>query len=623
MNHIYLPESLTNLGSCAFRNCEKLDSIILPNGLNGIENYTFENCSSLKHVSIPSNISFIGNSAFAHCTNLTSIYLNSNAIVSGTKQDEGIKKIFGGQVIKCILGDNVTTIGDYAFSGCKNLESVTISGSVKEIGNHAFSTCSALKKVIVPNIQEWYDISFKDAFSNPLRYAHHLYKDEENEITTLYIPDGIVTINDYAFYMCSSLKSVQIPNSLTKIGNDAFYNCNIDKVIVPDIAAWCGISFGSTFGGQLYSDENTEITDLIIPDGVKNINSHAFYGFTNLASVYIPSSVESIGESAFSSCEGLNKVIIPDLGAWCSISFDYSGSPLGCAHHIYSDKDTEIFDLVIPNGVVTINDYAFKEASFLTSITIPEGVSRIGKYAFQSCNRVTNLYLSEGVKELGLWAFSGCSELSVVTIPSSLNKIDYYGFDGCNKLSKVIIPDLTSWCKVSFSDKYSNPLTMSHRIFSDTETEIKELNIPDDVITISKYAFSNCSSLSSITLPQSVTNFGERAFSGCNGVTSIWSRITAPYDIPDNVFEYKDESGKTDGYLRATLYVPTGTKDRYETTNGWKNFKYIEEYDPTGILHLTADKKKYLNSIFDLNGQHLTTPQKGINIINGQKVIVK
>ena len=601
LNHIYLPESLTNLGSCAFRNCEKLDSIILPNGLNGIENYTFENCSSLKHVSIPSNISFIGNSAFAHCTNLTSIYLNSNAIVSGTKQDEGIKEIFGGQVIKCILGDNVTTIGNYSFSNCKNLKSITFMGKVETIKQRAFASCNALEKVIVPNIDSWCGISFASSIDNPLSYAHHLYSDEDTEITDLIIPEGIETIGDNAFYYCSGLNSITIPSGLKKIGNGAFTLCEIEKVVVSDLASYCGITFGCKLGSRLYSDENTEIIDLIIPEGVTSISGDAFDGFYNLKSVSIPRSLTSIGMRAFSGCEGLTKVIVPDIAAWCSISFDGSGSnPLCCAQHLYSDNNTEITELDIPDKTEKIGSYAFYNASFLTKVRISNGVTAIGESAF-----------------------AGCKMMTSVIIPSTLNKIEWWAFSGCENLVKVVIPDLAAWCAISFDNNDTNPLSTAHHLYSDEDTEIKKLEIPDGVTSIGKYSFYGCGSINSIILPRTVTTFGEYAFRGCNGVTSVWSRITAPYDIPTTVFSYEDNNGKLDGYLRATLYVPTGTKSRYESTAGWKEFKYIEEYDPTGIIDLNSNQKQEPHRIYDLSGKRIGHAQKGINIINGQKVIVK
>ena len=130
----------------------------------------------------------------------------------------------------------------------------------------------------------------------------------------------MTSIGSSAFYGCRGLTSVTIGNSVESIGNGAFYGCSgLTKVIVNDIAAWCNISFGSFsasnpfyYAKHLYSDENTEITNLVIPDGVTSIGSRAFASCTGLTSVTIPNSVTSIGSSAFSSCKGLTSVTIPN-----------------------------------------------------------------------------------------------------------------------------------------------------------------------------------------------------------------------------------------------------------------------------------------------------------------------
>ena len=442
----------------------------------GILSKIFSGCSNITSITIGSGVKRMIESAFSDCKNTTSVMWNAKNYPAFSSYSSNPFYNIRTQITEFIMGDEVTSIPAYMCYGMSNLKSINIPDGVTSIGESAFYNCSGLKKVIVPDIKNWCSIKFGSSSANPLYYAHHLYNDDNTEITKLVIPDDVTSINSYAFSGCSGLTSVTIPNSVTSIGSYAFQACS-------------------------------GLTSVTIPNNVTSIGSYAFYECSGLTSITIPNSVTSIGSYAFYKCSGLKKVIVPDIENWCSIGFgDYYSNPLQYAHHLYSDVNTEITKLVIPDGVTSIGSDAFSGCSGLTSVTIPSSVTSIGKKAFD-----------------------GCSGLTSVTIPNSVTSIGSSAFYNCSGLKKVIVPDIKNWCSIKFGENYANPLYYAHHLYSDENTEITELIIPDGVVSIGSSAFYACSSLTSVTIPNSVTSIGSSAFYGCSGLKSItWNAKNYP-----------------------------------------------------------------------------------------------
>ena len=417
------PKGLVYVGDFAYKYKGTMPantSITLKEGTVGIASYAFYDCDSLTSVTIPNSVTSIGSSAFFDCDGLTSV----------------------------TIPNSVTSISSSAFSSCSGLTSVTIPNSVTSIVAGVFSGCSGLKKVIVPDfdIKNWCSIKFVYVNDNPLYYAHHLYSDENTEITEFVIPDGVTSIGSCAFIGCSGLTSVTIPNSVTSIGSDAFDDCSgLKKVIVPDfdIKNWCRIKFGNIdanplyYAHHLYSDENTEITELVIPDDVTSISDRAFSGCSGLTSVTIPNSVTSIGSSAFLGCSGLTSVTIPE-----SVTSIGSYAFRGCSG---------LTSVTIPNSVTSIGDYAFYGCSGLTSVTIPNSVTSIGDHAFYGCSGLTSVTIPNGVNSISSYAFYGCRGLTSVTIPNSVTSINSQAFYNTRIISLTIGTGIRSIASDAFS----------------------------------------------------------------------------------------------------------------------------------------------------------------------------
>ena len=226
---------------------------------------------------------------------------------------------------------SVTSIGDYAFSYCSGLTSVTIPNSVTSIGGSVFYGCSGLTSVTIGNSVtsiggfEFYGCS---------------------ALTSVTIGNSVTSIGGFAFAYCSALTSVTIGNSVTSIGVGAFHGCS-------------------------------GLTSVTIPNSVTSIGERAFYGCSGLTSVTIPNSVTSIGNSAFYGCSGLTSVTIPN-----SVTSIGNEAFYGCSG---------LTSVTIPNSVTSIGNEAFYACSGLTSVTIPNSVTSIGDRAFYECLNLSSL----------------------------------------------------------------------------------------------------------------------------------------------------------------------------------------------------------------------------------------
>ena len=613
LTSVTIPNSVTEIGSTAFYNCSGLTSISIPNSVIDIGKSAFNGCTGLTSITIPNSVTWIGNNAFDGCTSLAELifedgketlsleYNNYNSSGDG----EGL--FYDCPLENLYLGRNLTyeTSKNYGYSPftyIETLKSVAIGKSATSIETNAFYGCTGLTEITVDSGNAKYDSrdncnAIIETTTNTLIYG----------CKSSNIPNSVTSIGASAFYGCTGLTSVTIPNSVTSIGEEVFYGCTgLTEVNISDLSAWCKINFKSINSNPLYYAEHLylngeEIKNLVIPNDITYINGIAFYNCSGLTSITIPNSVTKIGTQAFCGCTGLTNVNISDLSAWCKISFrDSAANPL-CYAKKLKLNGTEITNLVIPNDITEIKALAFYNCTGLTEVTIGNSVTSISESSFSGCSGLTGtLTIPNSVTEIGNNAFYGCIGLTSVTIPNSVTSIGNDTFNSCSGLTEVNYNAVN--CTSMGSDYY-------HPVFSGC-TNLKTINIGNNVKTIPSYAFYSCSGLTEVTIGNSVTEIGEYAFYSCS-LDSITSYCMTPPLCYSYAFS---------GSYSALLKVPEGTKISYANALEWYKFDNIQEI--AGVEDVLIDnlivKIAIENGNISING--IDSPQVEVYNINGKCV---
>jgi len=371
--------------------------------VTGIENGAFEECSQLTKVSIPSTVTYIGSDAFYECRNLTDI----------------------GE-----LPTGLQSIGSYAFEST-SISSVTIPASVKSIDAAPFYGCVNLTELTVEEGNEYFcaidNVLFNKDTTKLIQYAAGL------KAESYIIPESVEKIGYYAFSDCKSLVDVTLPSSLTEIGTGAFYyDTLLASITIPATVYY--VSYYSFYGctnlqeikvedgnanyvdidGVLYTNDketlvcypagkkdteykldeackeirtvasswNRYLTNIILPEGLEEIEYGSFFNCTALKELYIPASVKTIsGGSVFEGCTSLE-----------SLTVDANNETYMSEDNVLFDKEmtgliafaanNDVESYVIPETVTFIENEAFAYARNLRKVVIPASVTDIGYEAF-------------------------------------------------------------------------------------------------------------------------------------------------------------------------------------------------------------------------------------------------
>ena len=510
LQRVELPDSIRSIDISAFENCTSLAEICLPEGLQKIRTAAFRNCSSLQTLAIPESVDFISSDVFEKCKQLTirvkagsyaEEYCKKNRlkfiIEIPKKEDvstkdnidnriefvdeEGTLFAWDPEVMHVVIPDGVRRIGVCAFNDCENLTSVIIPETVTEIQDYAFSDCKNLSSIEIPDSVEiigkgafrWCETLISVVIPEGVTEIREDTFSGCKNLSSVEIPDSVKKIDEGAFEWCEALTSIVIPESVTEIDSFAFLGC--DNLIITVKAGsyaeeYCkesGLKYiteipkkeeastkDDTDNRIEFVDEegtlfgrNSDVTHVVIPDGVRHIGTGAFSGYKKLISIRIPAGVTKIQEGAFSYCENFSSVEVPDSVEKIGERAFFNCKKLASVRlpdQITEIKEATFFEcssltsIVIPEGVTKIEESAFWGCENLGSVEIPDSVEKIGNRTFSNCKSLTDVRLPNRITDIKEYTFSGCSSLTSIVIPKSVTEIDDYAFLGCDNLTFTV-----------------------------------------------------------------------------------------------------------------------------------------------------------------------------------------
>ncbi|MBE6818184.1 MAG: hypothetical protein E7517_03365 [Ruminococcaceae bacterium] len=614
LKSVTIPDGVSVIEDSAFRSCTGLEEVTLADSVTDIENSAFDDCSALSAITIGSGMKHIRNYAFYNCNRLSDVYYTASkaqwskisidaendpltaatlhcaettatgkcgenvnytwdmeaetVVISGTGDmydyndtDNKSPFYYYGFIKTVTVESGVTSIGDYAFCGCADLESVALADSVEKIGKDAFELCKKLTGV-----------TFGSGLTSIGKEAFKLC----SALESVDIPEGVTAVPERAFEFCEALKTVSLPLTVSNIGYRAFFNCSAlaDVYYAGSKADWKAISIDSgnypltaalrhyaihdvsgTCGAQLTWSFDFE-TNIFIISGTGAMDnftstSMPWYAFKDeIKTVIVENGVTTIGENAFWNCKAIESVTLGDT-------------------------------------LESIGKYAFSGCESLESIHLPNSLTSIGVQAFGNCESLESIAIPSGVTSLATSTFASCGALKTVTLPTTLTKIGAAAFSRCYNLQTVgyagtqenwnaveildsndpllavkpqtgdiirtgtcgenvtyILNETTGLLTISGTgamydyDMMENPSPFNNNqkikeivvesgvtnIGDDAFTQLTKLekvSLPSTVTSLGKDAFAFCFLLADINIPESVQSIGKEAFSACYALTSI------------------------------------------------------------------------------------------------------
>ncbi|MBQ7117656.1 MAG: leucine-rich repeat domain-containing protein, partial [Clostridia bacterium] len=511
---------VTAIGNEAFESNYNITSIIIPEGVETIGERCFYWCDWLEKIRFPATLESVGEWAFyrsyireLHIPDIASYsqieYENAFSHPFCYDDEDGFeywgeeyeKKLYIGDsaetVTDIVIPEGIERIGAYAFNNNSFLKSVVLPDTLTEIGEEAFYECENLESV---------------SFGDSLEHIYEGAFEACESLGNFTLPDSLLTIGEWAFSGNYAMTEVTIPDKVREIHLGTFSYC--------EALAEVNIGSGVEVIGQ-EAFENIAATEFIIPDNVKSLGNHLFYGSEKLETVVIGDGLTQAGDWMFNECYNLKNVTLGDGLTELSDKF------FKIYDHVDDTKDKWIkLERLDTGDGITALPTEVLDKNTLKEIVIGEGITSVADNQFANYSKLEKAVLNDNITSIGNNAFYRCSNLNELKMPEKLETIGNNAFAYCPLLPEIIIPEKVA----SVGDNAFSGCTSAETVTFEGAA----------VKALGSYAFGGCSSITSITVPDGVTHIGSDLFYQCESLREI--------NLPDSIISIKS------GLIRYTPY---------------------------------------------------------------------
>lgn len=582
IKEIRINGGVKSIGDGSFYNFDSIISVVLPQGLERIGEDAFFDCTNLNTINLPEGLTELGSGVFEMCGNLTEIVV-----------PEGIAEIPYRAFSDCyalervVLPDGLVSIEQEAFQYCSRLSSINIPESIEYISSSAFDDCNSLPII------------------NNIRYADtYLIEALDKTMSNYTIMEGTRQIASNAFEECKNMSAINIPEGVLRIYAEAFSSC-------------------------------TALLNITLPKSLKYLGSEVFQGCSALTSIELPDGLTNIGWGAFKDCFALTTINIPTSVTSIEDAFD------GCT------------SLPVVDNIRYADSYLIEMIDRTASTcTIKPETRFIASSAFENCENMKSVSLPNKLLTIGKAAFSGCSSLTTITFPSTLKSIEEKAFNGCNFKSVVSLATVPAVCH---DESYIYDLLFEFRTYNHAPLyipegkywdyafapgwgefiHIKEIAMDDSELEDSKaYMIADARGCNytvydadkgELVNVEYTHSLDEESEGSCWTVLKEGGKSFL-YNIGAKKFASMNKDGKL-ALSDSPVYMDITATENGLSINGNECMFVLNKninVDATGIEDIIGNTESAEKSeVYTIDGHRMDKTVRGINIVNGNKVLVK